>query len=258
MLSKNKIKFINSLKKKKNRVEKNLFLAEGEKIVGELLQSHLQIKEIFATESFSEHISQTEGQSFELHRVTEDQLKKISDLKTPNKVLAVIEIPSSTIHHQALKNSLSLVLDNINDPGNLGTIIRTADWFGIQHVICSNSTVDVYNPKVIQSTMGAIARVKVIYRDLAELITSFQNDPEFPIYGSFLKGNNIYQTSLSNRGFIIMGSESHGISCEVEQQIQKRLYIPRYKAAEKESSESLNVSVAAGILCAEFRRQHPG
>ena len=189
--------------------------------------------------------------------LNEAELKKISDLKTPNKVLAIVEAPQYQIDEHQLTNSLSLVLDSINDPGNLGTIIRIADWFGINHVFCSEDTVDVFNSKVIQSTMGSFVRVKVFYRDLKELLSSYQNTNNFRIYGSFLEGESIYASSLNNKGFIIMGSESHGISKELEEFVDQRIYIPGFSIDEnQEPSESLNVSVATGIICSEFRRQN--
>ena len=258
MLSKNKIKFINSLKKKKNRTYYKLFLAEGEKIILELLASSMKLKELYGTEAFMNNVSKQKLSHVEkVETINDTELKKISDLKTPNKVLAIVEIPKYQIDENELKNSLSLVLDKINDPGNLGTIIRIADWFGINHVFCSEDTVDVFNPKVIQSTMGSFARVNLVYCDLKDLLSSYQNTKYFGIYGSFLEGESIYASPLTNKGFIIMGSESHGISKELEEFVNQRIYIPSFSQEEsQESSESLNVSVATGIICSEFRRQN--
>ena len=257
MLSKNKIKFINSLKKKKNRINKRLFLVEGEKINYELIDSSYRIHEAFATESYISKLPKDKRSSFQhLHSVTEGELQKISDLKTPNKVLSVVEIPEHSISSEEIKNSLSLVLDKINDPGNLGTIIRTADWFGIKQIFCSSDSVDLYNPKVIQATMGAFTRVNVFYENLTEFLSHYQDLKDFPIYGTFLEGDDIYSSSLKNKGLIVMGSESHGISEELSSYIDQKLYIPPYSRNKKlQQSESLNLSVATGIICSEFRKK---
>jgi TrmH family RNA methyltransferase len=257
MLSKNKIKFINSLKKKKNRINKRLFIAEGEKIIYELFISSFRIAEFFATEDFISQLSEEKKSSLpSLHEITESELKKISDLKTPNKALALVEIPNRTIDTEETQNSLSLVLDKINDPGNLGTIIRTADWFGINQIFCSNGSVDLYNPKVIQSTMGSFTRVKLFYQNLTELLEKYNEIDDFRIYGTFLEGDNIYRSQLSDKGLIIMGSESHGISDNLKEFIHQKLYIPSFTSVKNiEQSESLNISVATGIVCSEFRRR---
>jgi len=256
MLSKNKIKFINSLKKKKYRKETGLFIAEGVKLVNELLSSGFQVHLLCATPEWmnaSNYRKQTNIK--ELIPITQGELSRISTQINPNQVVAVAEQPAYEISEAELTNTLSLVLDTINDPGNLGTIIRIADWFGINNLICSHSTVEVYNPKVIQSTMGSICRVKVHYRDLEEILSKYQNITDFGIYGSFLEGANIYKTELSEKGFIVMGNESHGISGKLIPFIKNRLYIPNYSRKSDFSPESLNVSVATGIICAEFRRR---
>ena len=254
MLSKNKIKFINSLKKKKNRIKKGFFIAEGEKIITELINdSTFQITELFATDSFFSKLSNQQKDTIgELHTITEEDIKKISDLKNPNKTLAVVEIPKYTFKLEEVKKSLCLVLDNINDPGNLGTIIRTADWFGINHIFCSEGSVDLYNPKVIQSTMGSFMRIKLFYKNLETFLPAFYDISGFQIYGCFLEGENIYSAPLQDKGFIVMGSESHGISDKLKEYIHQKLYIPGFK---QQASESLNISVATGIVCSEFRRE---
>src|SRR6056297_2270764 len=225
MLSKNKIKFINSLKKKKNRINKGFFIAEGEKIISELISdSTYKITELFATDSFLSKLSNQQKSTIdELHTITEEELKKISDLKKPNKTIAVVKIPKHTIEPEEIKKSLCLVLDNINDPGNLGTIIRTADWFGINHIFCSEGSVDLYNPKVIQSTMGSFMRIKLLYKNLETFLPKFTDVKGFQIYGCFLEGENIYSAPLQDKGFIVMGSESHGISDKLEDYIHKKL-----------------------------------
>jgi TrmH family RNA methyltransferase len=256
MLSKNKIKFINTLKKKKTRNEKGLFLAEGEKIVLEIIHSTLIIENLIATEKFIHQL--TDNQKLKIKEiiiVNDNELKKISNLKTPNEALAVVKQVSPTFSLSIIQKSLSLALDTINDPGNLGTIIRIADWFGIKEVICSENSVDLYNPKTIQATMGAISRVNVHYKNIAHLASELKNNTECPVYGCFLEGNNIYETSLKKNGLIILGSESHGISEEIAKQIDTKLFIPSFSNNPSSTSESLNVSIAAGIVCSEFRRR---
>ncbi|MFP4047563.1 MAG: TrmH family RNA methyltransferase, partial [Bacteroidales bacterium] len=198
MLSKNKIKFINRLKKKKERNEKKLFLAEGEKVVLEMLNSSLKTELLAAEEDFIKKLPDDQIKKIhELITVNASELKQISSLKTPNKVVAVIQQPSFDFKISEIKNSLSIGLDAINDPGNLGTIIRIADWFGIYNIFCSQDTVDVFNPKTIQATMGAISRVRVNYLNLHELIKNLKTESyNFKVYGCFLKGQNIYQEQL--------------------------------------------------------------
>lgn len=256
MLSKNKIKFITSLKKKKDRNETGLFIAEGTKLVDEILSSGFQIPLLCATPEWMNASNYNKGANIkELITITQKDLSRISTQKTPKQVLAVVEQPRHKIYEHELENNLSLLLDTINDPGNLGTIMRIADWFGIRNIICSHSTVDVYNPKVIQSTMGSICRVKVHYQDLKEILSKYHNINDFGIYGSFLEGKNIFSSELLNKGFIVIGNESHGISKELMPYINSRIYIPNYSVNPDYTPESLNVSVATGIICAEFRRK---
>ena len=248
MLSKNKIKYIHSLELKKNRKAEHVFVAEGHKTVGDLL-GHFPCKLLIATkEWFDKKLS---FQADEIIEVNNDDLFKASFLKTPQEVLAVFEQHEYTTDATVVSQSLCLALDDVQDPGNLGTIIRLADWFGIEHIFCSNNTVDAFNPKTIQATMGAIARVKLHYCSLYELISNLK---DVPVYGTFLDGEDIYTQKLSSNGLIIMGNEGNGISQEVEQLINKRLYIPNYPQS-RETSESLNVAIATAIVCSEFRRQ---
>lgn len=247
-LSKNKIKYIRSLEQKKIRKEEKVFLAEGPKLVGDLL-GHFHCRFLAATSSWlSEHASVPAD---EVAEVTPDELSRASLLKTPQQVLAVFEQPEYTLDTAVFQNSLCLALDDVQDPGNLGTIIRLADWFGIEHILCSPNTVDVYNPKTVQATMGGIARVKVHYAPLPALIRSLG---EVPVYGTFLDGKNMYEQPLSHNGLIVMGNEGNGISKEVERLINRKLYIPNYPQ-NRETSESLNVAIATAVVCAEFRRQ---
>jgi TrmH family RNA methyltransferase len=171
--------------------------------------------------------------------------------KTPQEVLAVFEQPSYEMKADVVSQSLCLALDDIQDPGNLGTIIRVADWFGIEHIFCSQGTVDVYNPKTIQATMGALARVKLHYCDLPSFIASLK---DIPVYGTFLDGDNMYEKKLTPHGLVVMGNEGNGVSAEVANLVNERLYIPNYPP-QRETSESLNVAMATGIICAEFRRR---
>lgn len=247
-LSKNRIKYIHSLELKKNRKEEKVFLAEGPKLVGDLL-GHFPCRFLAATsEWLKEHTSVSAD---EIAEATPDELSRASLLKTPQQVLAVFSQPEYSLNIETIRESLCLALDDVQDPGNLGTIIRLADWFGIEHIFCSPNTVDVYNPKTVQATMGGIARVKVHYTPLPNLIRSLG---DIPVYGTFLDGENMYGQSLSNQGLIVMGNEGNGISSEVERLINRKLYIPNYPQ-ERETSESLNVAIATAVVCAEFRRQ---
>ena len=248
MLSKNKIKYIHSLELKKNRKKEGVFVAEGHKLVGDLLP-HFHCRLILATNTWlKEH---HDIQADEIIEITSEELVKASLLKTPQEVLAIFEQPQYDYTTDVIKDSLCLALDDIQDPGNLGTIIRLADWFGIEHIFCSQGTVDVYNSKVIQATMGALARVKVHYCNLPDLISSLK---DVPVYGTFLDGENIYDKPLSENGLIIMGNEGNGVSKEVSQLINNKLYIPNYPSG-RTTSESLNVAIATAVVCAEFRRR---
>lgn len=256
MLSKNKIKFINSLIKKKHRKEQGLFIAQGTKLVLELLGEGAHATLLCATPQwFENNPTKTASKITEQIEVTEQELRKISTLKTPPEVVGIFAMPKITRYEDDLAGQLSLVLDRINDPGNLGTIVRLADWFGIENMICSDDSVDLYNPKTVQSTMGSIARVKVTYTSLPDFLEPWSRQPGFDVYGCFLEGENLYRAPLHNKGMIVMGSESHGISRELWPYINRRIYIPAFHASSPTSAESLNVSMAAGIVCAEFRRR---
>jgi TrmH family RNA methyltransferase len=248
MLSKNKIKYIRSLELKKNRKEEGAFVAEGHKLVGELL-GYFPCRILLAVRSWLDE--NPDVKAHEVIEVTQDELSRASLLKTPQDVLAVFGQPQYPMEPEVISRSLCLALDDVQDPGNLGTIIRVADWFGIEHIFCSQGTVDVYNSKVIQATMGALARVKVHYCNLPNLISSLR---DVPVYGTFLDGENIYNKPLSENGLIIMGNEGNGVSKEVSQQINNKLYIPNYPSG-RTTSESLNVAIATAVVCAEFRRR---
>ncbi len=248
MISQNQIKLINSLAKKKYRDIHKLFIAEGHKLVTDLINNNYPVQEIYATDEWLQQNPITSNA--QKNETSTQYLKKISQLKTAPPVIAVCPIIEDDIKIDN-KTELSLALDNIQDPGNLGTIIRLADWFGIKHIICSIETVDVYNPKVIQATMGAIARVKITYTNLTNYLHSLPD--QIPVYGTFLDGENIYKNTLSKNGIIIMGNEGKGISKEVEQYVTKRLLIPNFSDLNS-TSESLNVSMATAITLSEFKR----
>ncbi len=250
MLSKNKIKYIHSLELKKHRKEESTFLAEGNKLVSELLQA-FPCRLLLATREWLQ--SSPSFQAMETIEVTKEELSKASLQKAPQDVLAVFEQPQYSFSADTLKNDLCLALDDVQDPGNLGTIVRIADWFGIKNIFCSAGTVDIYNPKTVQATMGAIARVKLHYTDLQELIRK-ASELNIPIFGTFLNGSNMYSQELASHGIIVMGNEGNGISPDISNYINKRLFIPNYPAGSV-SSESLNVAVATAVICAEFRRR---
>lgn len=227
-------------------------MAEGPKVVGDLLRAGYVARAIFST---------TERPNAQL--ITDDELRKLSFLQHPQEVLAVFEIPlnsqfsipnrEATILNSkfsTLNSNLSLALDGVQDPGNLGTIIRIADWFGIQTIFCSEDTADCYNPKVVQATMGSLAHVHIIYTDLEAFLQSV----DCPIYGTLLDGQNIYQQQLSTEGIIVMGNEGNGISPAIRQLVTHKLLIPNYNTS-GETAESLNVAIATAITCAEFRRR---
>lgn len=249
MISKNDIKNIKSLAIKKIRKEKGVFIAEGHKMVEELLNA-MECTLIVSTQKWAE--KQKRLPSVRTEIVSESVLKQTSLLQTPQDVLAVFKIPEYNCDLEIARTELVLALDGIQDPGNLGTIVRIADWFGIKHIFCSNDTADIYNPKATQATMGAISRVELHYIDLAKELK--QLSKQIPVYGTLLNGNDIYKSELSNNGIIIMGNEGNGISKEVCSLITDPLYIPSYPA-DAPTSESLNVAVATAITCAEFRRR---
>lgn len=251
-LSKNKIKYFNSLNLKKNRDNEQVFIAEGIKLVGDLLP-YFKAKYIVATTEWLSKNSHIADEIIEIENI--EEMKKITLLSTPSPVYVVFYRSQYDFNLQdlLLKRELILALDTVQDPGNLGTIIRIADWFGIKNIICSHGTVDVYNAKTIQSTMGALARVKVHYVELRDVLDTFRKQG-YPIYGTFLDGASIYNAELAKYGIIVMGNEGNGISDEIAKLVSDKLLIPSYPADEL-TSESLNVAVATAIVCSEFRRR---
>ena len=240
MLSISQKKFVNSLKQKKFRTEHNSFIIEGVKMLEELLHSDYEVETIYATSSW---INNNSG--VDCIEISVKELNSISSLKTPNEVLAVVQ--QKEVQLIDLPSQLNIALDKIQDPGNFGTIIRTADWFGIQNIICSDNSVDVYNPKVLQATMGSFFRMNIIYTDLSKFLSE---NKELTIYGALLDGENVYQKELNSKGSILlMGNESKGISEELIPFITDKISIPKFGNA-----ESLNVATATAIFCSEYKR----
>ncbi|WP_405292005.1 TrmH family RNA methyltransferase [Algibacter sp. Ld11] len=238
MLSKSQIKLITSLKQKKYRQDLGFFVVEGVKTIKELLESNLKLYALYTTESFN-----IDAKDEVL--ISETDLKRISFLKTPNTALAVFKIPEQT---PVETKGLIVALDDVRDPGNLGTIIRLCDWFGIKQLVCSKATVDCFNPKVIQATMGSITRVNISYVDLE----TFLKDTDVPVFGAFMDGENVYKKQLPQHGVLVMGNEANGVSKAVEALITEKISIPRF--GDLQATESLNVATATAILISEFRR----
>jgi len=240
MLSISQKKFVNSLKQKKFRTEHNSFIIEGVKMLEELLHSDYEVETIYATSLW---INNNSG--VDCIEISVKELNSISSLKTPNEVLAVVQ--QKEVQLIDLPSQLNIALDKIQDPGNFGTIIRTADWFGIQNIICSDNSVDVYNPKVLQATMGSFFRMNIIYTDLSKFLSE---NKELTVYGALLNGENVYQKELNSKGSILlMGNESKGISEELIPFITDKISIPKFGNA-----ESLNVATATAIFCSEYKR----
>ena len=248
-ISKNKIKFIRSLEQKKVRREERVFLAEGPKLTADLL-GHFRCRYLAATDDWLASHNTIEAD--EIDTATIDEIARASLLKTPQDVIAIFDQREEKTDITVIEKQLCLALDDVQDPGNLGTIIRIADWFGIEHIFCSTNTVDVFSPKVVQATMGALSRVHLHYVSLTELIGKLNKN--VPIYGTLLDGTNIYTQELSTTGLIVMGNEGNGITAEVRQLINRKLYIPNYPEG-RDTSESLNVAIATAVTCAEFRRR---
>lgn len=241
MVSKNQIKLITGLEQKKFRQKNKLFIAEGVKVIQELLLSNFELEHLYVTEPIFEDVNRNL-----ITLISESDLKKITCLSTPNNCLALFRIPEE----KTIDNSgLVVALDDIRDPGNFGTIIRLCDWFGIRQIICSEQTVDLYNPKVVQATMGSLTRVTINYVDLPDYLKSSDKT----IFGTFMDGENVYQQALPDDGILVLGNEANGISKEAENQVTRRLAIPRFGAIQK--TESLNVATATAVFLSEFKRK---
>ena len=238
MVSKNQIKHITSLHQKKYRQQAQLFIAEGKKVIEELLNSNYELEQLLITENVFDDIK-----NLKKERITNLEMKKISCLSTPSNCLAIFKIKPPT---PITTTKLIVALDAVRDPGNLGTIIRLCDWFGIGQLLCSEETVEVYNPKVIMATMGSIARVQVHYVNLENFISN----AKLPVYGTFMNGNNIYTEKLPQEGIIVLGNEANGISQNIEKKITHKISIPRFST----QTESLNVATATAIVLSEFKR----
>jgi len=239
MIVKSQIKLIRSLHQKKYRNQYGLFFAEGIKTVQDLLNSDFEVHQVYMTEASLFEVSEEKSTL-----ISEAELKKISALATPNKVLGVFKIP--TLKEIDFDDWI-VALEDVRDPGNLGTIIRLCDWFGIEYLVCSSDTVDCYNPKALQATMGSIARVNIGYTDLDDFLLNADS----PIYGAFMDGDTVYRTTLPKKGILVMGNEAKGISAGVEAIISKKVSIPQFG---KQTTESLNVATATAILLSELRR----
>lgn len=246
MLSKSQISFLKSLQQKKIRKTHGLFLSEGIKSITEFINSDYKIETLYHTPAFAPKLPKL-SQKINFEETSANDLAKFSSLTTPQEVIALIKIPQwPALQTQNLQQGFSIVLDGIQDPGNLGTIIRTADWFGIKNIICSEDTVDAYNPKVVQATMGSLSRINMHYVDLPQLLKS----TKLPIFGALLNGENIYNTNFGKQGLIVMGNEGNGIRPEIEALIQKPVTIPLSGKA-----ESLNVAIATAVFCSEVSRE---
>jgi RNA methyltransferase, TrmH family len=253
MLSKNKIKLIQSLNRKKDRDESGLFLVEGNKMVEEALRSEYQIETLVCTAQFADQHTEIRSKAKELIEADRNSIQKASLLQNPQEALAIIIQPELNTPELNLNAELCLALDFIQDPGNLGTILRIADWFGIRTVICSENTVDVFNPKVVQASMGAIFRIKTSYTNL-EIFLTEASKSRIPVYGTFMDGNNIYTEPLSKNGIVVLGNEGNGISDSISVLVNRRIAIPTF-STNPNKAESLNVAIAASICCSEFRRR---
>lgn len=254
MLSKNRIKHITSLKIKKYRELHGEFIAEGNKLVNELLNSNYKANVLYATKEWLIENKLPFGFNAEVVEISDTEMERITMLSTPSPCLLLLQTRNNPFDIAIVERELVLMLDDIKDPGNLGTIIRTADWFGFKHVVCSLNTVDLYNPKTIQSTMGSVARVNVSYQNLIEILEKLKG--KVPVYGSLLDGENILHKHLKPTGIIVIGNESNGISAKIRNHINEKIFIPGYQAySEIDTPESLNASMANAIICYEFRRR---
>lgn len=242
-MTKSDLQLVRALADKRGRTEHGLFVAEGAKLIGELRTSRLRIRRLFALE----------GVFDDAEAVTPREMERLSLLKTPSNSLALVEIPRYRLDPAQLAGRLTLALDEVQNPGNVGTIIRLADWFGISDILCSEGTADCFSPKVVQATMGAILRVRVHCTDLAAALAA-AGARGLPVCGTFLEGENLYDAELPAAGIVVLGNEGRGISPAVEQAVQRKLFIPPWPP-ERHGSESLNVAMATGIVCAEFRRR---
>ena len=247
MISKSQISFIKSLHQKKFRKEHRLFIVEGFKSIQEFISSKYEIDSIYHLTDVMPKLGKL-SQNIKLHEISPDELSKISTLNAPQQLLATIKLPEpEEITIESVRGKFALALDGIQDPGNLGTIIRTADWFGIEHIFCSEDTVEAFNPKVVQASMGSLARIQISYTDLKSLLSKKQS----PVYGALLEGESIYKTNFGKEGILLLGNEGKGISSNLMSEIDFPVTIPRFGNA-----ESLNVAISTSIFCSEIRRNY--
>ncbi len=255
MIGKKKINQIKLLVQKKNRDKEHQFLVEGDKNILEVLKSQFQVVELYATADYLKKNEKYINNAEKIIEVIPDDIKKVSLLKSPQCSLAICKLPQPA-QLPARLTGISFYLDGIQDPGNLGTIIRTCDWFGMEYLFCSSDTADFYNPKVVQSTMGSFLRIKTIYISFEELVPLFQ-ESQFPVFGTFLEGESLYELNLPSEAMIVLGNEGNGIRSSVAKKINKKISIPSFYRG-KTGAESLNVAVTAGIIGSEFMRQASG
>ena len=253
MISQNKKKLLRSLASKKHRNESGLFVAEGRKVVGDLIRGGLTPTYVAATEERMDELAPWLGNA-ETAICSADELTEVSDLKTRTELIAVLRKPAAPSLDRLTQHSLVLALDEVQDPGNLGTIARTADWFGLRTIVCSRTCADAFGPKAVQASMGALCRTNFVYTDLRQWLDKERQDNQTPVFGTFLEGENIYEAQLPQRGIVVMGNEGRGISDDIAKMVNRRLYIPNYPASEP-TSESLNVGIATAIALSEFRRR---
>ncbi|MFM7015249.1 MAG: TrmH family RNA methyltransferase [Bacteroidota bacterium] len=250
MASKSTISFLRSLQQKKFRNEEGLFVVEGPKLVSEVLRSSFKVKHLYATSSWIQ-----DNGNIPIEILSETEMERVSGLQTPNKVIALVEMPNLSHSVTHLADGLHLLLDQIQDPGNLGTIIRIADWFGVSSIICSPDTADVFNPKVIQATMGSIFNQNIVYSSLVDLLANNVSTLKWPVYATLLEGDSIYESKMEASCFVILGNESRGVNPILNSFITNGIHIPRPKN-KSSRAESLNVAVAAGIVCSEYCRKN--
>lgn len=255
-ISQKQVSFVRSLQQKKFREEERLFVAEGVKVVKELLQSSFTVRSIIAT---SEFLSSSErwvaNGRFEILEAKEKELERMSSLSTPQEVMAVAEIPNVPLDVQMLTGGMTVFLDDVRDPGNLGTILRIAHWFGVRQVVCSLNSVDAYNPKVVQASMGSLFHVPVHYIGLEGLLSQLKSETTLPVYAAVMDGEDIYNSKLSREGVIIFGNESTGIRSSLVGMSSKKISIPSFEQVTGNRPESLNVAVSAAVMLAEFNVQ---
>lgn len=251
MLSNNRISFVKSLQQKKYRVEEGLFVAEGDKLVREYLQSSFEVDSVYASTDWLQRNGTLIKQPTESAGVAEKDLTRMSSLVNAPEVLAVVKVPTNSIETADLEKGLVLVLDGIRDPGNLGTIIRTADWFGVRYIVASEDSAEHWNPKVVQASMGSLTRVKIVNRNLEEFFSELKSEN---VFGTFMEGENVYTSELPENAMIVIGNEANGIREATMKFITRKISIPPYSAT-SEKAESLNAGIATALVLAEFRRR---